>query len=583
MAARADGHEVKNVAVHGAQYVVHAVSKLGIPVFVSNASAAQLGNAIGKFRPRQLEAMLSTYIRHLLPTFAGEEVDELLTHDPGLAPLLESFEGWMLHLTAQDLLRHGQFYKRQCPAMCEEIRGLTQALQGKTDLEHVELRLYCINLGCDLLSKLLNRGSLHTSFLAYLSSHASSQALLRMLRQLFKLLNHRRERKIADLDDMLGAGFGLGCDSFAARCPSTKRVSFGRSFQLPNGRVFDKCACIRVLVDGRQVIVESGAVGLCAGVTALSVVGGKSFAVAVNMFRALFDPAQAHHDGGVPALAVVALAAKRYRGDSCEEMARYVAKLPRASAWIFPMCTAEEAGVLESVGKHRLPVAQAQTVAHAGIDLLSTRVLLDPKLLDAGLWYDEGSAYRSFAFKTPRVVRELNKSLFRARAPACLDDEEIQAAENAVLVEGEKHVPSWLGTNFFPLTEANPNLVIASNSAQIPLLRAFQFRAAPDKATQLTSRAIDYRYIKLCEEAKQMMEKPLTVKSVSAAISNLDPHRCDYWQPENGPHKDPDKMSIEGTLNIVYAGKNASDIVYGHRSGLWSKPWLYITLRHYFP
>ena len=178
----------------------------------------------------------------------------------------------------------------------------------------------------------------------------------------------------------------------------------------------------------------------------------------------------------------------------------------------------------------------------------------------------------------------MNERLFVARAPAGVDTRQLT---KRLLVDGMLHPPKWVGTNFFPYvgdTEGR-DVLVASNSALVPILRAFQMRRAPDQATSLTSKGIEYRYLKLfrraCAVSKQ---KHFSFDDLASAITFLSPDHSKYWWPKHPPADfDPMSLAIEGTINVVYAGKEFQDIVYAHKSGRWSDKWLRVTCGNYLP
>lgn len=591
-ALQSDGLQVRAIVRHDTRYCVYASTPKGqgdIPVFCGRCTPYELGFTIAVSCPERLRMMTTVYIAHLLPSFAGDLCDRLLTDTPSLAPLLQVFEDWMMHLADQERRAQEGFLAEHAPDMVAEVAGLLAgARRAGLDERELELRLWTINLASDIVTALLNSGQLHTSFLRFLATHGDRRTLQSLLTQFLRLMSQAGSKSLGSLDDVVGSGFGIACDSLAVKSLRTERVSFARDFQLPNGRAFHKCACVRILRSkAGSCIFESGAVGLCGAVTsaALCPRTRSSLCIGVNMFRALWQPAPRGPPGprGLPALSVVQAATRAFAGADSSAVARKLSALPRAGAWIFPFATERDAGALETVGLQPLPLSIAASVAREGISSLTTRALVTERALTAGKgwWYSDGSAFRGLNFATPKAIVDANRALFKARAPVT---EDADAALDAVLCRGSLHPPRWLGTNFFPLCARNPRVLVASNSALVPILRCFQMRAEPDRATTLTSKGIDWRYISLYGRGCQLAQQPVTLQGLVEAISFLDPKHSSYWAPRSTPEErlaQRDALPVQGTLNVLWSGDKFEETVYGHKSGTWGTPWLFLTCRRY--
>ena len=86
--------------------------------------------------------MTSVYIAHLLPSFAGDACDRLLTDMPTLAPLLQVFEDWMMHLAEREWHTQKDFFAEHAPDLVAEIAGLLAgARRAGLDEPELELRL----------------------------------------------------------------------------------------------------------------------------------------------------------------------------------------------------------------------------------------------------------------------------------------------------------------------------------------------------------------------------------------------------------------------------------------------------------
>ena len=558
------------------------------PVFCGQCSPYELGYSIAMSQPHVLEQMLSTYLEHLVPTFVSDACDALITDSPWLSTLLPVIAQWLVHLAEKERQRSEGLLARHCCRMAGEIRGLrdgyTAYVGGPYTSDALEARLWAVNLAPDLLTVLLNSGQLHSSLMLFL---ATSTAKRLQLGELLSAFIRKSAPMAQTLDELMATGMGLGCDAFAVRCQEQGRVSFGRDFQLPNGRVFQRAACIRILHVDAGCVFQSGAVGLCSGVTNVRVCArtGDHACIGVNMFRAQWqngstaDLLQRLQPVGVPSLGVLSAVAFDYGGPlRSAAIARYISNLPHASAWIYPIATARDAGVAETVGRHLLSRTSAVAVALAGVDCATTRALLTPDALGGEgkhCWYANGTAFRAFGFETPEALRRLNYELFQARAPVT---EAVDATRLCaeMLHLGLLHPPSWVGTNYFPLTGRSGNVLVASNNAVVPLLRAFQMRRAPDRATALTSKGIEWRYVQLLKRATALSTKAcICLQDVIDTISFLDPHKSKYWWPKRpAPGSHPRDMDVQGALNVVWAGRRAEDLIFGHKSGTWGTPWV---------
>ena len=610
---RKDGFDVKRAfADSEGRYVIFAEAARKdhpLPVFCADASPYALGHAIATCCPKLVKEMATTYLEHVVPTFVSERCDRFISDSPVLKPLLRVFSTWLLHLAHDQREQSSEFLAANCPRMCAEIAGLSAGLvESKSvdmTLAEVGMRLWAVNLAADVLALLLNRGQLHTSFMACLArvfatDLASKSKYAALLRRMLHEFGAAEGKGHGSLDDLLGTGMGMGCDSFGVRCQKTKRVSFARDFQLPNGRVFQRAACIRILKTTRgRCVFQSGAVGVCGGVTSarLCAKTGHFLCTGVNMLRAQWatDTATSALSKlpplGVPCMAVVDAVAFQYDGPyMSSSIAAFIAEIPRAASWIFPVSTDGDSGVLETVGRVLTSMDAAVAVAHAGISCLATKVLVSRETLrhkcsahtKGPCWYSNGSAFRSMEFHTPSMFQSLNETLFSARAPAT---EQAHAKEicDRVLNHGVMRPAAWIGTNYFPYTGAGSNdLVIASNSALVPLMRAFQMRTAPDRATTLTSRGIEWRYIHLYKKVCQLQKQPeVTLKGVAQAITFLDPKKSKYWWPKDRTEAHGEDVPVEGTINLVWAGAKMAEVTFGHKSGTWACPWTLVHCAQY--
>lgn len=604
-----DGVQVETALVAsaegaGKEYCLVGVAGRGVPVFCGTCSPRNLGQAIAVSRPELLREMATTYLEHVVPTFVGDEFDAALTASPKLSKLLPVFAGWLTGLAQEDLRKSPGFLAKHCPRMVQEIEGLCDGLGGTPGFRgSAEVRdaLYAGNLAADLLCSLLSTGQLHTSFLLHLAATFAQDP--QGLQEARQLLASAMEMGGAGggqpLDALLAKGLSLGCDAFSVRPAKGRRVSFARDFQLPNGRVFQKAACLRILHTPEGTVFQSGAVGVCGGITAMRVCArtGAHLCIGVNMFRATWqEKARALVPTvpplGYPAMAVLEAVAFDYGGKmESAAVAEYVAGLPRSTAWIFPIATDKDAAVVETLGTRRVPEAAAREVACAGIGDPTTRALVAaaPGVLrcggaKAGCWYREGSAWRTFGHKTPAGLEALNAALFRGRSPATMPPEEADELCKAMLTRGVLHPPRWLGTNFFSLAGSDPDILVASNGAVVPLLRAFQMRRAPDIATSLTSKGIDWRYVRLYQQVCRLKQRGAYSKEETAAtIAFMDPRQgCKYWWPRAPPADFvPGKLDIQGALCLAWAGEDAGDLTYGHKSGQWESPWVFLKCAGY--
>jgi hypothetical protein len=198
-----------------------------------------------------------------------------------------------------------------------------------------------------------------------------------------------------------------------------------------------------------------------------------------------------------------------------------------------------------------------------------------PLLKPGSHWYRDGSALRGFDFRTPEACRRANERLFTARAPVDTRGRELM---ERVLLRGMLKPPAWLGTNFFPYAGATRHdVLVASNSALVPVMRAFQMRRAPDRATSLTSKGIEYRYLEVFRRACALSQQRICLEDLQRAISCFSPDRSRYWWPR--AVAEPMKLQLEGCMNVVF--DCAEGAVFAHKSGRWEDPWFNVTCRNY--
>jgi len=500
-------------------------------------------------------------------------------------------------------------YTREVPNMVAEIRGIRDGAVAAGAIQVTLDRLFALNLLSDILVLKMSGDTSHESLIQFLHArnfHDAERALQYVLRLHAGLSassgdNTDKPVSATTLDEALRTGEPLGCNSVAVKDPRGV-VSFCRDFQLPNGGVYQDTSCI-IIRDARGagsvLSFCGGAPGLVAGTTCMKFDGKRYLAVGINILRSALQK----HGGagaGLPAMGIMKKITEANDVWTTKQAAAAVRRAPRFSAWTYPVCSDGDAVALEAgaslntmrpiaiVRYARSVIADEDCAAVLSSFLASGEIVFDGRDLDGGV------AVRTLTYADPTWLPTVNDALFAAMRcgdTVPFDEHNIFDPHDFTAVAKLKKAGSSPGNNYFVPVRTCECLLVTSNDAVMPLMRLFQMASGPTEASEMTSRAVQWRYDRAVRFGKRLVGVASPSRSrLEEAASFLSPShfmqtatrrgREQYWRSHIAAY--PMQAVVEGNLNIVRAGPRRqngelTECAFGHKAGTWRMAFAWVS------
>lgn len=595
-----DGFRVKRRATrHGgttATFGLHATNSAGKSLYYLAGDNYSMSYMLGSLAPAALNAMCSTYLERIVPSFISTSLDRRIQNDATLhwmKELLVQFANWITAVTVEQVSGSWEWYTARMPNAFAEMEALRRGAANRNagrwsrrPAVTVE-RLVALNFSADVLMNIAAGRRAHISFTSFLKSTARERLL-----PSFQAFLHLH-KPFCTLDDALWQGRPAACNSMAIKSPLGV-VSFCRDFQLPNGGVFQSTACIIVrdsqgVPGGGQLEFYGGAPGFVGGVTGMRFDGRSFLTVAVNMLRAgLNVPC------GIPASIVVAMAL-RSSATTPAECAVYISDLARSAAWIYPIASDSDAGALEAGGRIDVPQPLAIEIGLSGVASHVCSATLREKVPSAAFScsFRNGAVFRGMDYKDPAWLQLVNAQLFATQGHGAADAQPLPAKGGRALFGTQRNASALqpqVGNNYFVPVRTQLGTLVTSNDAVTPLMRLFQMQCMATAEEMVSARCVQWRYDRAVDFAEtiKMVNAPtrLQLEVVASFLSPLHFSAGEqYWRDETIPGE-PLSALVEGCLNIVQGGVRTSNgnlvgCSFAHKSGLWSDPFAWVSCSRY--
>lgn len=620
----ADGFNVVQQMTYGSGVGMRAASRnvtlrsTGQPkaAFFVSGSGYEMGFLLGSLAPNETEAMLVTYVNHIIVSLLDERLDSELSNssDPAVRDAYQALcEAIGVVVVAG---ANASFYEQPAGTipmeLLDEMRGLVDGVHSVRPSSNVSLaRAITLNYGMDWISALVYTGQIANVLSGGVQQLAKEGHVASSVARAAALLENRH------------VAWPAFCDAFGVARNGTKPAGgsvFARSFQLPTGTVFQDVASPIIYVpsdNGRLPLVAASAPGFVGAITAVNAVG---VAMGVDTLRT--GDANATRPGHDSILMVRAAV---HAARNTSQLVEYVASRPRGLSWLFPASDAAGHIAILETGKYR---ADSDTVPD-----FATELNLDPTLQAllvpleelnqrSPATYHHGVFVRDDSYVFPDWVLGFNAALFDLAGVPLANASSAMAPFGVVFSDFAVEDAAWsaLGGRFYspgrgPTRAAGSrdDLVLVSNHALVPQLRpaemnfwaslipghAAQFRydvlhlllranAAPgagidiDTATRLvsflspcpntntSSPATVAKYVSTLDIASGKLPANITVDS---SIALCTPG---FWT-DTIDSRDPMSAIIEGSLTVA----DLQTQLVRFKTGYWSDGWIHLTLPNY--
>lgn len=432
----------------------------------------EMGLALGRLVPEQVEAVCTTYLNHITPQYLSADMDAAMA----AAPLLYKFAYEFILASVTDALTEGAvraFWathaRGDVPAWyLDELRGLVDGAAEYSSAVTLD-RLIAANCGVDYMLMLTLSGR-----------------LIEFVRREWMRLPDDFRARVPFRDEFVAAPDMCSVFMASGAATASGRDAFmARDFQFPTAHVFHTYGTLMVRApQGRAAHIDVSMPGLVGGVTCL---GARGLAVGVNMVRA--GAADTDRVG------LGALGTLRELAETCATVADVEAVLRarhHGVSWIYyALDGAGEARVFEVVPPMDGVAFRAERVAYA-----VPRVPEDPN----GVYARTGTNPRGY---TDATALQWSVPLLRSTGHADLADPRRWRPDGRLFDswQQERVALQSLSNAYFPPWRATPGIVVATNMFLTPAARVYQM----DRVSSIVERTAwgnQWRYDSLVAEGR---------------------------------------------------------------------------------